>query len=335
MLGLFLFANIVSAIFTPDPSLTISYMLITFYLIVLWLFLTCIIHEDPVHLLNTIWRGYLIAALVAVSFGVLGYLRLVPNYELFLFWDRVRGPFKDPNVYGPFLVPAALYLIYRLEHASRSQFVLFFSMLLFIAFGILLSFSRGAWFNLAIAVLAYAGLRFLTARSTIDVFRLLVVVSLIITGIIGVTVWAVSSSPDIGGVFFRRARLFQDYDRNRGGRFETLAAVANEAYQHPLGVGPGQSGKKFGLEPHNLYLHVLYEIGWLGALAFIGFILLTLTQSFSFCFYPSHIQALYIVAFASIIGLLAESMIIHTTHWRHFYLLLAMLWGPIAGREKC
>lgn len=333
LLTIFMVANVLSAMFTPDPFRSIRYIFITFYLILTWLFFASVIYNDPVRVYNIIMNAYIFAAIIAVILGFVGYLRLTSYYEIFLSYDRVKGPFKDENVYGPYLIPPILYLVLKLEGAKLYQFILKLSLLLFLTMGILLSFSRGAWLNLAISTFIYVGFRFATARSSREVSGLVLVGAFIMFVSISVIIWAVSST-EIAEVFFRRASLTQDYDVGAGGRFETLLIVAEKIVENPIGIGPGESGHVMDLDPHNLYIHITSETGWLGGIAFCSFLLVTLWQGFLFALTPSKLQQPFIVIFACVIGTLVESMIIHSTHWRHFYLLLGMVWGAIIARKK-
>ncbi len=70
---------------------------------------------------------------------------------------RALGAFKDPNVFGPFLIwPALMVLERMLVRRIRIADVLIVGILLF---GLLLSFSRGAWFHFARIVRRHAGAR--------------------------------------------------------------------------------------------------------------------------------------------------------------------------------
>jgi hypothetical protein len=45
---------------------------------------------------------------------------------------------------------------------------------------------------------------------------------------------------------------------------------------------------------------------------------------------------LYVIAtLATFVGEVAEGFIIDTDHWRHFFLLLGMLWGLAAATDRC
>ena len=52
------------------------------------------------------------AGLVAARLGIVGYFNVAGTGEYFTLYDnsRAMGPFKDPNVYGPFLVPPIVWL---------------------------------------------------------------------------------------------------------------------------------------------------------------------------------------------------------------------------------
>src|SRR4030095_16106112 len=89
--------------------------------------------------------------MIAATAALVGYFNLVPGgRDLLTLYDRARGTFKDPNVYGAFLVLPALLALQsvvsdRFGKALRSA----------IAFGIislaiLLAFSRAAWGVLAL-----------------------------------------------------------------------------------------------------------------------------------------------------------------------------------------
>ena len=57
--------------------------------------------------------------LAAAVLGIVGYFGLFPGaHELMTRYGRATGLFKDPNVFGPFLVPALVYGLSRLTGAS-------------------------------------------------------------------------------------------------------------------------------------------------------------------------------------------------------------------------
>ena len=59
-----------------------------------------------------IFKAWTVAAAVAAAAAIIGYFGLLPGaYELFTLYDRASGTFKDPNVFGPFLIVPLLYML--------------------------------------------------------------------------------------------------------------------------------------------------------------------------------------------------------------------------------
>ncbi|MGD2137721.1 MAG: O-antigen ligase family protein [Gammaproteobacteria bacterium] len=329
-LGVFYVASILASILSPEPSVSIRPLMIRFYLLASWLLFTSLIHEDPDRVLRVLFSGYTAAAILAVALGVLGYFRLIPYTEQLLENGRVRSLFKDPNVYGPFLVPVMLYLVARMETATRIGKFYLVSVFAFLALGILLGFSRGSWLNLAAALLIYFVLRLATQKSARLKSQLIIQGSVLAAFLALVVGWAMTTG-DIGRMLEIRTQM-QEYDLKEGGRFSTQKQILRETLDYPLGIGVHQIAEPyydFYRAPHNVYLLALIESGWLGALAFYGFLVLTLWKSFQFVFHDTGLQAVYIAVFASACGVLLQSLFVDSHHWRHVYLLYAMLWGPL------
>jgi O-antigen ligase len=338
LLGLFLLANVIAALRIPDPRLDFDYPGLSilalptrFHLVITWLFFVCVIYEDPVRTFVVIWKGFLIAAILAVGFG------LAVQYELIdggswgnavQYPDRVRGTFEDPNVYGPFVVVAAVYVVSTMETATRMGLLLRTVLFLVLSWGVFLSFSRGAWGNLLASLGLFFFVRLISARTLTQQFKVMLLASSLLLGAAG-GFGTMLATGKINPLFWERAQLFQSYDLEAGGRFDTQRKALEYALRSPIGAGPGQSRHSVGLEPHNLYLIVPLETGWLGALSLYGFILLTLSRAARFCLRPGPLQRAYTVVFVCTLATALESAIIDTTHWRHLYLLWAMLWGPI------
>ncbi|MCG6889206.1 MAG: O-antigen ligase family protein [Gammaproteobacteria bacterium] len=330
LLGVYIITNAFASALAPDPVASLRPLIIHFYLLGNWIFFICLIYENPARVLKVLYSGYLFAAIIAVTLGILGYYKLVPYTEQLIEYGRVRSLFKDPNVYGPFLVPVALYLVARLESATHGEKFVFIGIFAFLTFGILLSFSRGSWLNMAIALVLYAILRPLIQPSA-RVRRRLMLQTGVVAVFLALFLGWVINTDHIQSMVERRAKL-QYYDvQAEGGRFSRQLAVIKMALVRPLGIGEGQSRLRhnFGKEPHNIFLQVLIESGWIGALAFYSFLVLTLVKAFKFLFQPSTIQAVYLASFVCVIGLLVQSLFIDSAHWRHLYLLLAALWGPM------
>src|ERR1700724_1806550 len=100
-------------------------------------------------------RGYILAALIATAAGYIGFFHLVPGADIFLDNDRVSATFKDPHVYGPFLIFPIVWLLISL--LVRGIRLLDVATLMILMGGLLLSFSRGAWGHFAISTLIGIG----------------------------------------------------------------------------------------------------------------------------------------------------------------------------------
>ncbi|MEX1060870.1 MAG: hypothetical protein WED13_07595, partial [Methyloceanibacter sp.] len=143
------------------------HMGITLYLALSSVVIAAFVLDRPAANVRLIMSAYVFSALIAASAGLIGYFNLLPGAaDLFAVdFARARGTFKDPNVFGAFLVPALLYvlnLVIRTGIVRASFWLLAAPILLF---GSLLAFSRGAWINLAVSLLAYACFTFTTVST--------------------------------------------------------------------------------------------------------------------------------------------------------------------------
>lgn len=325
LLGLFLLGNIISAAASTDPGTSIKPTAIRMHLVLTWLFLVSVMAANPATMIDVVWRGYIAAAFIAAVWAILGYFGVLPE-GAGTSSMRAAGPFKDANVYAPFLVPPTIYLTAKLLTTSGAR--LLGSLFLFSVFvlGLLLAFSRGAWLDFAVSFTLFILFSAVAARTLTQKLRLLsLAVSLIVVGALVVT-WAISTSA-VGELFSERAVLVQDYDTESGGRFYTQQRVLQEAARNPLGIGPGHSSDKFDIDPHNIYLHVIVEGGWLAAFGFYGFLALTILRSLPLLRARWRFRRELFIAFPCLLGMLLQSFFIDSTHWRHLYVLLAILWG--------
>jgi hypothetical protein len=135
----------------------------------------------------------------------------------------------------------------------------------------------------------------------------------------------------VGGLFTQRLSLTQSYDvAENGGRFYGHWIALKTIFVNPFGVGPLSFAKIYGADPHNVYLQTALTAGWFGGLAYLALILVTIKRGFSFLFRKTPVQELFFICYASFVPLAIEGIIIDTDHWRHFYLLLGLIWGMMA-----
>ena len=329
---LFIVGNALASALAVDPVDTIRSLSIRIYMVMAWFFFVCVIAMSPGRVLPTLWSGYTFAAVFAVTWATLEYFGFISTGDWPQGW-RARGPFKDPNVYGPFLVPVAVYAVSRVATGHRYGFTLFLPLFLLFSFGILISFSRGAWLNYFGSLVIFFALFFLSDKAARSRVRMLAA-GLVLTCCAALMVVLAVSNERVGGLFFERAAIVQKYDVAQGGRFYSQQLALQTAAQQPWGIGPGRSDAEFGLEPHNLYLHVLVEGGWLSAIGFYTLILLSFYRIRPLVGRNFPYRAEAFVVIAGLTGILAQSFFIDSTHWRHLWLLVAMLWGLIAISGK-
>ena len=111
--------------------------------------------------------GYVLAGIVSAFLGCAAYFGLIPGQAILLVNSRPKGLFKDPNVFGPYLVPMAIYAIANFEDRARTFWnrAGWATVSLIAASAIFLSYSRACWINFAVAVFAYTSLRLAFSNS--------------------------------------------------------------------------------------------------------------------------------------------------------------------------
>ncbi len=99
----------------------------------------------------------------------------------------------------------------------------------------------------------------------------------------------------------------------------------------PNGMGPYQFGVVHGTQQHNVYLQAFLVYGWLGGVTYLVLLGTTLMVGLRALPIRTPWQPYLICAYATFIGEVLEGFVIDTDHWRHFYLLLGMIWGLAAA----
>lgn len=281
--------------------------------------------EKP-HRIELILKATMVAAVIAALMGLAGWALKI---EALTLYGRAKGAFKDPNVYGPFLILPLIWLARDLltRPMVRVWPKLAPTGLLLIA--VLLSFSRAAW-GMAAAALVLIGLvTFIVERDGRRRMRLIGIGFAAVVALVLLIAVALSFE-EVRTMFFERAKLEQSYDSARLGRFARHWIGFAWATELPLGIGPYQFDHYFPEDPHNVYLKSLMVYGWLGFLAYVTLALWTLGSLFPLMFKPrpwqGAAQCVWVVLFVHQIA----SWIIDSDHWRHFFLMWGLAWGMIA-----
>jgi hypothetical protein len=99
-------------------------------------------------------------------------------------------------------------------------------------------------------------------------------------------------------------------------------------------MGPFEFARVHDLQQHNVYLQAFLVYGWLGAMGYIMLLVSTLMVGLRAAFTRTPWQLYVIATLATFVGEVAEGFIIDTDHWRHFFLLLGIVWGLAAATDR-
>ncbi len=104
----------------------------------------------------------------------------------------------------------------------------------------------------------------------------------------------------------------------------------NLALSKPFGIGPLEFGQIYGEDTHDIWLKCLMDYSWLGFAAYLTMIVWTFAAGFRILFRDRPWQPYLMIAYIALVGHTLLGTVIDTDHWRHFYLLVGMVWGALA-----
>ena len=327
LLVLFVIGGMISMNQMDDVGEIPLYLAVSLFLGLTGVFFAAVLESRP-DLYRLIFWAWTAAAIATTALGMAGYFGLTPG-EMFTLYGRAAGAFKDPNVFGPFLVLPAVFMLQQILTGRPTAMPLYVAILIFITAGIFLSFSRGAW-----GLFMFSGLvvtASLYMRSTSNIFRLrILLMGSFAVVVLGLALIVALQIPAVADIFSERAQLAQSYDTARLGRFARYVIGFQMAMEHPLGIGPLEFGLMLGEDTHNIWLKSLLDYSWLGFAAYLTLIVWTIAGGFRILFRDRPWQPFLLTAYAVFIGHVLLGTVIDTNHWRHFYLLLGMIWGAMA-----
>ncbi|MFP5365183.1 MAG: O-antigen ligase family protein [Thermoleophilia bacterium] len=321
LLGSFVVLNLISAIEAVSLQAAGRYMLITIYLAVFAIWLTSFV--DSIGRARLVVRAYVAGAVFWAAATVAALYLPLPGGEQLLAYDATRGvgPFEDPNVYGPFLIPAALIVVEEMltPRFLRSGGAVKLLMFCILATGVVVSFSRAAWIALVVALLVQLltlAARHGGGRRAAAMLTVMVVAGTTVAGVLAVT--------DSLGFLNERASL-QTYDTDRFGAQERGLQLAE---QHPFGIGPGQFEIIVDIASHSTYVRALAEQGVLGFAAILALLLTTLALAARNAVLGRDTFGIGSAALLGAwTGLLINSFVVDTLHWRHLFVVAALIWA--------
>ncbi len=258
-------SGVIATIFSGTLDVSITHILISISLSLSAVILAAFVRTDPERHIRIVMSGLMFASLVAVITALAGYFGAIPGAEdLFAKFGRARGLFKDPNVFGSFIVPALIYYLHGMTTARTSRSLIMFFLTGMISLGLLVSFSRGAWFNAGVAVMVYGFVLFIAAHTHRLRLKLVLIGAFgICAAILGLL--AIMQIDSIADLIRERAMLIQSYDTGTEGRFGGQLKAMDIIVSNPLGIGALEFARSYHSEDvHNVYLSMFLNACWAG-----------------------------------------------------------------------
>jgi hypothetical protein len=336
LLSLLVVINIgysIGAIPLLDQSEVFSWVATSWYMTLTVLFFAMVLSEDTEARLDMLRRGLVVGTMIASLAAIGGYFNLVPGaHDLLTLYERARGTFKDPNVFGAFLILPTLFMLQNVVTARFGKALRGAIAFAIMALAILLAFSRAAWGGLILTSAFMLALMILTSRSNAERSRIIIMT--FVAALAAVLLIAVLLSFDgISDMFHQRASFDQSYDEGRFGRFGRHMLGAEMALDLPFGIGPLQFHHYFPEDTHNSYLNAFMSGGWISGVAYPALVFLTVILGFRNLFVRVPWQRTYLAIFAAFLGTVGEGFVIDTDHWRHFWMMLGAMWGMIGAAQ--
>ncbi|GAC1331884.1 MAG: O-antigen ligase family protein [Beijerinckiaceae bacterium] len=310
------------------------YQLQSLYLYVTVIFFSLFFAERTIERAELCLKAYALGAVVCSIFGLLAYFDVGGMYAMFVTVEgRVNGTFKDPNVYGSYMVLAAAYLMHGAILGNTRRPILTIISLGFVCIGVFLSFSRGSWGATLFAMIVVTVSAFVTTDDPRTRRRIAWMAAIALAiGLIGIL--AVMADEDARNFFLMRATLTQDYDEGVNGRFGNQLRALPMLPDLPFGFGPLRFRLLFGLEPHNSYIGAFANEGWLGGFAWLLIVGMTIFVGFRLMATYSPYRRLAQIFFPALFAILLQGFQIDIDHWRQLFLLFGAVWGLEVARRR-
>ncbi|MDW3223627.1 MAG: hypothetical protein R8G34_12215 [Paracoccaceae bacterium] len=328
LIGVFLYLvfSVLSLVFVQYvPIFAVRAVAIEFYMIALFVMTAYFMKTRGDQAFATVLAALTIGGVLASFVAIAALLDLIPNSDILFRGDgaryRVKATFKDPNVFGPFIVPSLLFVTWVVVESARFRLIALGAMGLLLI-SLLSTYSRGAWVHAFIS-LSFFSLALLiyrpTARPTLTA---IVWVIILICGTVLFFLDQITAR--LTDSFLAQRLSLQSYDTSR---FGYVADAARQIWEHPLGIGPFQARYVYGYLPHNTFVAFAMHNG---IFACLGLILIYGSASIR-CMAKIIAQrpgwTKYALVFSILLGLLVLMQVVGAIHWRHLYLVCGMAFG--------
>jgi hypothetical protein len=314
---------------TSDTK-AVTFTVVSVYMSVTAIFFALCVASDPMPRMAVIRNAYIVAGVLAALTGLIGYFDIAGFGPAWAPIQRAQGTFKDPNVLSTFIIPPVIFIVQGFLLGRQKWRPIAALALLVMLSAIFLAFSRGAWINAIGAIALAVGVTFLVAPSAALRVRIILLAS--IGAFVGLCLLAfLLSFEQVRDLFAERASLLQSYDTGETGRFGNQINSIPLLLDNPFGLAPIRFRYIFGEDPHNVYVNAFAAYGWIGGLSYLLLIISTVAVGFKTIFTRTPWQHYAIATFCPLFAMVLQGIQIDTDHWRHFYLLLGIVWGLYAA----
>ena len=131
--------------------------------------------------------------------------------------------------------------------------------------------------------------------------------------------------------FIERAKAIQPYDVGPGGRFWSSRSRSTSFSITRTAWARSSSTASTAAQQHDVYMQGFLVYGWLGGAAYLTMVVVTLAVGLRASLIRRPWQTYLVAAYATFVGEAFEGFIVDTDHWRHFFLILGVIWGLTAA----
>ncbi|MDX6565362.1 MAG: hypothetical protein QOE10_1024 [Gaiellales bacterium] len=327
ILAAFITVTMLSIASAVSLSTALRFEAITVYLAILAVWLTHAFQDRDLVRLGM--RAYIWCAVASSVVSVLALELHVPGGSVVTYAnERAMGLFKDPNVFAPYLIPPMAILLEEIGRprllgwSTRRNVVL----LLLLMGGLVFAYSRAAWLNFAIVAAIVLGVYALRHGGGRAFGRMLAM--LVGAGLAALLVLVATGQL---GLFLSRSKL-QGYDNTR---FANQALAISKSTARVFGHGPGQAPLELVQSAHSVYVETVFESGVIGIALLIALFAATLLCALDMCFRDGDVHGIGSAALLGIwAGHLLNSGVVDTLHWRHAWIVAALIWLGSVTRMK-
>ena len=313
-----------------DDQKAMMFVVTSTYMAASAVFFSLYVAYDPVPRMALIKNALVVAAVCVSILALIGMANVAGLGRIFTLYDRAVGTFKDPNVFSTFLLLPSVMLVQGFLLGTQRYKPIAAMALLVIMAGLFFAFSRGAWISFIAASALITGFTFILNPSQKLRGR---IIFLTFFGVIGIAVLLalLLSVDEIRNQFLDRFTLVKSYDAGETGRFGNQLNSIPLLLENPLGFGPLQFHLLFGQDAHNAYVNAFSSYGWIGGISYFLLIISTIVIGVKSVLMRTPWQNASIVVFCPLFTTICQGVQVDTDHWRHFYLMLGLMWGLYAA----